>query len=81
MINGLVKTFYESLECSSKLIRSSNEKTTIVFNVPLNCAKHFTDIIIQHMKSHLDRLKRMYQNYQTIVPFVTSIGANKIKEE
>jgi len=47
----------------------------------LNAAKFFVDVMISHMKSHLERNKRHYSNTQSIIPSDNTLANLRVKAE
>ena len=45
----------------------------IMLKVPLDQTKHFLDLAILHTRSHLDKLKRQYQNAYTLIKTDTGL--------
>lgn len=80
MVNAIVQIFFQSIAATAQKVGSS-DKSYLVFRVPLNIAKFFIDISTQHMRSQLDKLKRLYQNHSSIVPQQNTLLASRFKPE
>eukprot|EP00347_Sterkiella_histriomuscorum_P007708 403347869 len=72
LVFGLVQDFLSQAQESMTQIGDC-----LSFEVNLVTAKFTIELAIQHMKSQLDRMKRQYQNNQTIIPTDSLINHTK----
>ena len=77
MINSFVQSFFDSMANTAQMFGEG----TITFRARLDSTKFFIDLCIQHMRSQLDRLKRHYQNCQTVINQTNSLQSARIKPE
>ena len=76
LINAIVRNFFDSVSSTAMHLGEY-----IVMRPQLDQAKFFVDISIQHMKSQLERAKRQYANYASVLPSTNALQSGKPKLE
>ncbi len=77
LVNGFVVEFFSSM--ASSLTKRNN--SIVSFSVQLDVSMFFVDICIHHINSQIERVKRHYEQHQSVVSTANALSSPKLKPE